>query len=264
MEHNNQISVKNLRYGYEKGKEIIHGVNVSFAPGKMTALLGANGCGKSTFLNLIAGVLRPDAGEILVNETNIRLLNRKALAKMIAVVHQSNSAPGDMTVEKLVMAGRTPYREWFHGISQEDERAVREALEDTDTLELASRPVLSLSGGQMQRVWLAMALAQETDILLLDEITTYLDIHYQLELLHLIAELNRKKGLTVIMVLHDLNLALDYCQEAVVMKNGQILAAGAAEQAVEETVLEAAFDVAVSIVTAGDRRHCIFRRKAEH
>lgn len=264
MEHKNQISVTNLRYGYEKGQEIIHGVTASFAPGKMTALLGANGCGKSTFLNLIAGVLKPNAGEILVNDKKIRLLNRKALAKMIAVVHQSNAAPGDMTVEKLVTAGRTPYRERFHGLSKEDERAVREALEDTDTLELASRPVLSLSGGQMQRVWLAMALAQETDILLLDEITTYLDIHYQLELLHLIAELNRKKGLTVIMVLHDLNLALEYCQEAVVMKKGQILAAGAVEQAVTETVLEEAFDVAASIVEAGDRRHCIFRRKAEH
>lgn len=264
MDHKNQISVTNLRYGYEKGQEIIQGVTASFAPGKMTALLGANGCGKSTFLNLIAGVLKPDAGEILISGKRLRLLNRKALAKMVAVVHQSNLAPGDMTVEALVTAGRTPYRERFRGLGKEDERAVREALEDTDTLALSSRPVLSLSGGQMQRVWLAMALAQETEILLLDEITTYLDIHYQLELLHLIAELNRKKGLTVIMVLHDLNLALDYCQEAVIMKKGKILAAGNTEHAVTEAVLEEAFDVAASIVSAEGRRHCVFRRKAEN
>ncbi|MGN0158700.1 MAG: ABC transporter ATP-binding protein [Brotaphodocola sp.] len=263
MENKNRVLVKNLCYGYEKKTEIIHGITASFSPGKMTAMLGGNGCGKSTLLNLIAGILKPDSGEITLNGNNIRLMNRNTLAKMISVVHQNNNAPGDMTVEKLVMAGRTPYREKFRPFSKKDEVAVREALADTDTANLASRPVSALSGGQMQRVWLAMALAQETDILLLDEITTYLDIHYQMELLHLIAELNRKKGLTVIMVLHDINLALEFCQEVLVMKQGSVLVQGKTEEAVTEQILEEAFGISSNIITVEGSRHCIFRRKAE-
>lgn len=263
MENRKMISVSELCYGYDKKNEILHGISAEFSPGKITALIGANGCGKSTLLNLIAGIYRPDSGEVTVNGNNLRLMNRNTLAKMVSVVHQNNMAPGDMTVEKLVAAGRTPHRERFRPFSKKDETAVRAALEDTDTLDFADRPVSALSGGQMQRVWLAMALAQETDILLLDEITTYLDVHYQLELLHLIRELNRKKGLTVITVLHDINLALEFCEEVLVMKNGTVLAQGKIEEAVTKQVLDEAFQISSQIVSVDGTKHCIFHRKAE-
>lgn len=261
MENKNALSIKDLRYSYEKGKEILHGISASFTPGKITALIGANGCGKSTLLNLIAGVLKPDSGKILLNGRDIGTLKRTVVAQNIAVVHQSNTAPGDMTVEKLVAAGRTPYRTMFKPSGEEDALAIQKALTDTDTDKFADRVVSALSGGQMQRVWLAMALAQDTDILLLDEITTYLDIHYQLEILNLITELNRKKGMTILMVLHDINLAFEFCDEVVIMNDGHIAAVGDIDAAVNENILNEAFEVSSKIVSIDGKKHCIFSRK---
>ena len=261
MANKNEIFVADLHHSYEKGTEILHGVSAAFSPGKITALIGANGCGKSTLLNLMAGVMKPDSGTITVGGEDIRLTDRKTLAKQLAVVHQNNIAPSDMTVEKLICAGRTPYREAFKPFGAADMEAVIQALKDTDTAYLADRPIFSLSGGQMQRVWLAMALAQKADILLLDEITTYLDVHYQLQLLHLISELNRKNGLTVITVLHDINLAFSFCQEVVVMKQGSVLAQGSIDTAVTEQVLNTAFDVSSKIISVDGEKHCIFKRK---
>ncbi len=261
MENKNALSIENIRYSYEKGTEILHGISASFKVGKITALIGANGSGKSTLMNLIAGVLKPDDGKILVNGIDTALMKRTTVAKNIAVVHQSNTAPGDITVEKLVSTGRTPYQGVFRFSKREDKTAVEKALSDTDTAEYADRAVSSLSGGQMQRVWLAMALAQETGILLLDEITTYLDIHYQIEILHLIRELNRKKKITIVMVLHDINLALEFCDEVIIMKDGYITAQGEINEAVSENVLNEAFEVSSKIVLADGRKHCIFSRK---
>lgn len=263
MEDRNLLTVENIRYSYDKGAEILHGVSAAFARGKITALIGANGCGKSTMLNLIAGVMKPDSGKILLNGNDISSVKRTVVARHIAVVHQSNTAPGDMTVEKLVSVGRTPYRGMFRSSGAEDAEAVRKALDDTNTAGYACRTVSALSGGQMQRVWLAMALAQETDILLLDEITTYLDIHYQIEILHLIRELNRKKGITVVMVLHDINLALAFCDEVVIMKDGRITAQGEIDATVNEATLDEAFDVASRIVLMGGKKYCIFSRKGD-
>ncbi len=260
MENRNALSIKNIHYSYEKGSEVLHGISTSFSVGKITALIGANGCGKSTLLNLIAGVMKPNSGKILLNGVDTSLLKRTAVAQNIAVVHQSNTAPSDMSVEKLVSAGRTPYQKMFHSLSSKDDEAVHKALCDTDTVDYAKKAVSSLSGGQMQRVWLAMALAQDTDILLLDEITTYLDIHYQLEILHLIKELNRKKNITIIMVLHDINLALEFCDEVVIMKNGNIIANGNIEDAVNETILNEAFGVSSKIVLIDKKKYCIFGR----
>lgn len=261
MEDKSTLSIKDLCYSYEKGKEILHGISASFTPGKITALIGANGCGKSTLLNLIAGVMKPDSGKILLNSKDIGTLKRAVVAQNIAVVHQSNTAPGDITVEKLVSAGRTPYRAIFKPPGEADALMIQKALTDTDTDKFAYRVVSSLSGGQMQRVWLAMALAQGTDILLLDEITTYLDIHYQLEILSLITELNRKKGMTVLMVLHDINLAFEFCDEVVIMKDGHIIAAGDFDTAVDENILNEAFEVSSKIVSINGKKHCIFSRK---
>ncbi len=263
MENKNALSVQDLHYSYEKGKEILHGISAAFTPGKITALIGANGCGKSTLLNLLAGVMKPDSGKILLNGRDIGTLKRTVIAQNIAVVHQSNTAPGDIPVKTLVSAGRTPYRTMLRPAGEEDARAIQRALSDTDTDKFADRTVSALSGGQMQRVWLAMALAQDTDILLLDEITTYLDIHYQLEILHLITALNRRKGMTILMVLHDINLAFEFCDEVVVMQDGRIAAVGDTDTAVTESILNEAFEVSSRIIRIDGKKHCLFSRKGE-
>lgn len=264
MEHRG-LSVLDLRFTYEKGADpVLKGISSWFSKGEMTALLGANGSGKSTLIKLLSGVLKPAGGDICLDGKPLGAWERKEAARRIAVVHQNNTAPPDYTVQKLVALGRTPYRKRFGSQDREaDAAAVRQALLDTDTLSLAERQVSELSGGQMQRVWLAMALAQQTDILLLDEITTYLDIHYQLELLHLIRELNEKRGITVIMVLHDLNLAMEYCHRAVVMKEGQILSQGTIGEAVTEEVLEQAFCVSAQLTEQNGKKYCVFHRKGE-
>ncbi|WP_426350282.1 ABC transporter ATP-binding protein [Alloiococcus sp. CFN-8] len=261
MENKSQLSVENLTFSYDKEKEILHGISASFSNGKITAILGPNGCGKSTLLNLLSGVLKPSSGNITLKGCDIREIKRTEVARNIAVVHQKNRAPSDITVENLVSAGRTPYKGFFKGSDKvEDQRAIEKALRDTETLEFAERPISALSGGQMQRVWMAMALAQETDILLLDEITTFLDIHYQLEILHLISELNRKNGTTILMVLHDINLAFEFCDEVIIMKEGNIIAQGDINRVVDEEILKEAFDVSAKILTIDDKKQCIFSR----
>lgn len=261
MENKNALSIADIHYSYDKKNEILHGVSAAFSSGKITALIGANGCGKSTLLNLMAGVLKPDAGHIFLNGKDVKNLKRSLVAQNIAVVHQSNTAPADMTVEKLVSVGRTPYRTLFQGFREEDAKRIEKALKDTDTDKLREKAVSSLSGGQMQRVWLAMALAQDTDILLLDEITTYLDIHYQIDILHLVRELNQKKNMTIIMVLHDINLALEFCDEVVIMKDGHIRAQGKINEVVNEEILDEAFEVSSKILYIDGKKHCIFSRK---
>lgn len=260
---NNLITVSGLCFGYDKGKDILHDVSVDFASGKITALLGANGSGKSTLLNLIAGIMQPRQGEILLQGQSIRQMNRNALAKLVSVVHQKNTAPADMTVRKLVSAGRTPYQRLFKGMTAEDEAVVELAMKNTEILDFADRPISALSGGQMQRVWLAMALAQDTEVLMLDEITTYLDIHYQLELLHLIREINEREKKTIIMVLHDINLAMAYCHEAAVMKDGCMLQAGDIKSVVSQQTLEKTFAVKAKLLQLEDGPHCIFSRKGD-
>lgn len=261
MENKYALSAKEVCYAYEKGTDILRNISVSFKKGRMTALLGANGCGKSTLLNLLAGTIKPDDGTVYINGSDIRNMKRMTLARQLAVVHQNNTAPSDITVKKLVMAGRTPYKRFFQTAGEEDEEIVEQALRDTHMEALKDRAVSALSGGQMQRVWLAMALAQNTGILLLDEITTYLDIHYQMELLHLIRELNKKKNLTLVMVLHDINLAMEFCDEVVVMKHGEVLAQGDMDTAVDEKILNTAFEVSSKIMRLDGRKYCIFSRK---
>lgn len=261
MENKNSLSISDIHYSYDKKTEILHGVSATFSSGKITALIGANGCGKSTLLNVIAGVIKPEKGTIFLNGKDIKTLKRSIVAQNIAVVHQSNTAPLDISVENLVSVGRTPYQSLWRAFDREDEQAVQKALADTDTDKFAKRAVYALSGGQMQRVWLAMALAQETDILLLDEITTYLDIHYQIDILHLIRELNQKKNMTIVMVLHDINLALEFCDEVVIMKNGHIVAQGNIDEAVNERILDEAFEVSSKIVLIDGKKHCVFGRR---
>lgn len=191
----NIFTVKNLSFSYGK-QQVLNGLDFSLHEGRITTLIGANGCGKSTLFNLMTKNLKPDQGEVFLREENIANLRLKDFAREAAIVHQYNTAPPDLTVEKLVSYGRTPYHTM--GLSsdpQKDEEKIQWALEITHTSKHKDKPVTELSGGQKQRVWIAMALAQDTKVLFLDEPTTYLDVRYQLQILKLIQKLNREYGI---------------------------------------------------------------------
>lgn len=240
-------SVRNLSFSYGK-HEVIKNLSFDLHKGKITTLIGANGCGKSTLFNLMTKNLKPDSGIIELGKINIENIRLKDFAKSVAIVHQYNTAPTDLTVEKLISYGRNPYHKF--GVSQNakaDEEKINWAMEITNTAKLKDKPVAELSGGQKQRVWIAMALAQDTDILFLDEPTTYLDIRYQLEILKLIKKLNRDFGITIVMVLHDINQSLYYSDEIVAMKNGKIIAQGVPTEIITSELIQSVYDVALNI-----------------
>lgn len=229
---------------------IFDGLDLAIPEGQITTLIGANGSGKSTLFNLLTKNLKPTGGSIHLRGGDVSALRLRDFARLVAIVHQKNSAPGDLAVEKLVGYGRFPY----HGMgsaasTEEDERMVAWALEVTGLTEYARRPVSALSGGQTQRVWIAMALAQGSDVLLLDEPTTYLDIRYQLDILHLVKRLNSEFGMTVIMVLHDVNQALRYSDNLVALAGGRIVAQGAPDSIITPNLLEQVYGVRLGVTT---------------
>lgn len=241
------FTVKNLSFAYGK-HQVLQGLDVSLREGKITTLIGANGCGKSTLFNLMTKNLKPDQGEIQFQGQDIAHLRLKDFAKEVAIVHQYNTAPPDLTVEKLVGYGRTPYHTLgLSGDPQQDEEKIRWALEITHTVKHKDKPVAELSGGQKQRVWIAMALAQDTKVLFLDEPTTYLDVRYQLQILKLIQKLNREYGITIVMVLHDINQSLYYSDEIVAMKGGKIIAQGVPECILTGELVKEVYDVDLTI-----------------
>lgn len=244
---NNVFTIQNLSFAYGK-LQVLKGLDLTIPEGAITTLIGANGCGKSTLFNLMTKNLKPDEGSISLYGEDIASARIKDFAKQVAIVHQYNTAPSDLTVEKLVEYGRTPYH--TIGLSpnpQEDEEKVKWALEITNTTDIKDKPVTDLSGGQKQRVWIAMALAQDTKVLFLDEPTTYLDVRYQLEILRLIRKLNREFGITVIMVLHDINQSLHYSDEIVAMKDGRIIAQGLPEKIITSDLVKQVYDVDLQI-----------------
>lgn len=243
----NVFQIRGLSFAYGK-HTVLNGLDLDLHAGRITTLIGANGCGKSTLFHLMTKNLRPDAGRILLRDQDISACRLRDFARQVAIVHQYNTAPADLSVEKLVAYGRTPYQTM--GLSPDpeaDAEKIRWALEITHTDKYRDKPVAELSGGQKQRVWIAMALAQGTQVLFLDEPTTYLDIRYQLQILHLIRQLNREYGMTIVMVLHDINQSLHYSDEIVAMSDGQVCAHGLPEEIVTPQLIRRVYDVDLAI-----------------
>ena len=242
----NVFQIRGLSFAYGK-HTVLKGLDLDLHAGRITTLIGANGCGKSTLFHLMTKNLRPDAGRIL-RDQDISACRLRDFARQVAIVHQYNTAPADLSVEKLVAYGRTPSQTM--GLSPDpeaDAEKIRWALEITHTDKYRDKPVAELSGGQKQRVWIAMALAQGTQVLFLDEPTTYLDIRYQLQILHLIRQLNREYGMTIVMVLHDINQSLHYSDEIVAMSDGQVCAHGLPEEIVTPQLIRRVYDVDLAI-----------------
>ena len=243
----NIFQIRGLSFAYGK-HTVLKGLDLDLHAGRITTLIGANGCGKSTLFHLMTKNLRPDAGRILLRDQDISACRLRDFARQVAIVHQYNTAPADLSVEKLVAYGRTPYQTM--GLSPDpeaDAEKIRWALEITHTDKYRDKPVAELSGGQKQRVWIAMALAQGTQVLFLDEPTTYLDIRYQLQILHLIRQLNREYGMTIVMVLHDINQSLHYSDEIAAMSDGQVCAHGLPEEIVTPQLIRRVYDVDLAI-----------------
>lgn len=234
-----------LSYGEQP---IIENLDLAIPKGQITVLIGGNGSGKSTLLRSMARLLKPDSGAVLLDGANISSMSTKDVARQLSILPQGPSAPEGLTVLQLVKQGRYPYQSWLKMWSEEDERMVKRALKATGTEELAERTVDSLSGGQRQRAWIAMTLAQGTKTILLDEPTTYLDLTHQIEVLDLLFELNELENRTIVMVLHDINLACRYAHHIVAVKDKTVYAFGKPEEIVDEQLIRHVFDMECRIV----------------
>jgi iron complex transport system ATP-binding protein len=241
------LTSTDLSLSYESASILEH-LDIGIEQGEIVSLVGPNGCGKSTLLRGLARLLRPSGGAVCLDGKEIHQLPTRELARKIGVLPQNASAPEGLTVHELVAQGRFPHQSWLRQWSEEDERATQEALRITHMQQMADRPIDTLSGGQRQRAWIAMALAQDTDILLLDEPTTFLDMAYQLDVLDLARRLNREKGMTIVLVLHDLNQAARYTDRMIVLGDGHVVADGTPQEVLTPEMLAAVFGVAVNIV----------------
>lgn len=228
---------------------IISDLEIAIPAGKITVLVGANGCGKSTLLRGLARLLKPRTGTVFLDGKSIAKLSTKEVAKQLGILPQSPVAPEGLTVRELVAQGRYPHQGWLQQWSPEDERLTEQALVTTNLMHLANRPLETLSGGQRQRAWIAMALAQNTEVLLLDEPTTFLDLAHQVEVLDLLYDLNQTQGRTIVMVLHDLNQACRYADYIVAIASGQIYAQGTPSQVMTEDTIEQVFMLSCRIIT---------------
>ena len=248
------FSINHLTFSYDGKENIFDDLKLDISQGKITTLLGGNGCGKTTLFNLMTKNLKVQKNQILFQGQDVSAMRLKEFATQVAIVHQKNTAPSDISVKKLVSYGRIPYKSLYpksKSSSDEDEKMITWALEVTDTLKLKDRTVGELSGGQMQRVWIAMALAQGTDVLFLDEPTTFLDVRYQLQVLKLVKRLNCEYGKTIIMVLHDINQALYYSDEIITLAKGQVCAQGRPLEIVNKELLKDVYDVSLDVRNYG-------------
>ncbi|WP_122816428.1 ABC transporter ATP-binding protein [Nocardioides pantholopis] len=241
------LTVEDLTLGY-RDRTVIEALDLAVPTGKVTAIVGANACGKSTLLRSMSRLLAPRAGQVLLDGKQVHRLPAKELARTLGLLPQSPVAPEGIVVSDLVGRGRNPHQRILSRWSAEDDQAVAAALDATQTADLADRPVDELSGGQRQRVWIAMALAQQTDVLLLDEPTTFLDVSHQVEVLDLLTDLNRSRGTTIVMVLHDLNLAARYADQLIALAGGRLHAAGDPHAVLTEETVRAVFGLESSVV----------------
>ncbi|WP_371480009.1 ABC transporter ATP-binding protein [Kitasatospora sp. NBC_00315] len=242
-----RLEARDLTLAYE-ARTVVEGLDLAVPDGRVTVIVGPNACGKSTLLRALGRLLRPTRGAVLLDGSELARVPTRRIAQRIGLLPQSPLAPEGITVGDLVARGRQPHQSWWQQWSAEDEEAVAEALLRTSTAELADRSVDELSGGQRQRAWIAMALAQGTDILLLDEPTTFLDIAHQVEVLDLVRRLNVEKGRTVVAVLHDLNQAARYADHLVAMRDGRIVAQGAPTEIVTAALVREVFGLESVIV----------------
>lgn len=237
------MEINQVTVSHDGTKRHLNSVTTAIQKGKVTTILGPNGCGKSTLLSVMSRNNRPAEGQARLEHRDLTDYKPKEFAKKFAIVYQQNDIPQDLTVEKLVMFGRMPYSSLLKKRTQEDEEAVTWALACTNLLEKRKQDLAALSGGERQRVWIAMALAQKSEMLCLDEPTTYLDIYYQLELLELIKELNERYGLTIIMVIHDINQAIRYSDHIILMNEGRIVAEGEPRMVITKAVIKEVYGV---------------------
>jgi iron complex transport system ATP-binding protein len=242
-----RLNAQGLSLGYDD-RTVVKDLSVDVLDGKVTAIVGANACGKSTLLRGLARLLKPKSGAVLLDGVALSEMSTVEVAKKLGLLPQSPVAPDGVTVADLVSRGRYPHQGWFRRWTDADHEAVAKALEATGTADLANRPLQQLSGGQRQRVWVAMALAQDTELLLLDEPTTFLDINHQVELLRLLRQLNQESGTTIVAVLHDLNLASRFCDHIIAMADGSIAAEGPPSEVITAELVAKVFGLACVIV----------------
>ncbi len=244
--HSLQVDSATLGYG---DRTVVEAFDLAVAPGRVTGIVGANACGKSTLLRAMARLLVPQAGRVVLDGRDLHRTPTRQVARTLGLLPQSPIAPEGIVVGDLVARGRHPHQGMLGRWTPADEEAVAEALRLTDTTELADRPVDELSGGQRQRTWIAMALAQQTDVLLLDEPTTFLDVAHQVDVLDLLTDLNHHRGTTIVMVLHDLNLAARYVDHLVAVCRGQLHVAGDPAEVLTPEVVRAVFGMESQVIT---------------
>ncbi|MGY1729559.1 ABC transporter ATP-binding protein [Geodermatophilus sp. SYSU D01062] len=242
-----RLAAEGLRLAYDD-RVVVDGLDLTLTDGSFTAIVGPNGCGKSTLLRALGRLLRPAAGQVLLDGRAIAKTPTREVARVLGLLPQTPVAPSGLTVADLVARGRHPHQSWLRQWSTADEAVVAEALTWTDMSDLADRPVDELSGGQRQRAWISMALAQGTDLILLDEPTTYLDLSHQIDVLELVSRLHAERGRTVVVVLHDLNLAARYAQRLVAMRDGVLVASGTPHEVLTEQLLADVFDLEARVV----------------
>jgi len=248
VSENTAMEVKDLSFAYGNNK-VLRQISLAVDAGKITTIMGANGCGKTTLFSLMTKNLTPGKGKVKLDGKNIQNLHLTEFAKKVSIVHQYNSSADDITVERLVSYGRTPHQKMMAGKNEEDARLIEWAMDVTNVTKYRDREMSKLSGGQQQRVWLAMALAQNTQILFLDEPTTYLDIRYQIEILKLIQKLNREYGITIVMVLHDINQAIHFSNWIIGLKDGKVVVEGAPDEVITMETLQQLYGIRLSVTT---------------
>ncbi|MEX5717887.1 ABC transporter ATP-binding protein [Geodermatophilus maliterrae] len=242
-----RLAAESVTLAYDE-RVVVRDLDLRLTDGSFTAIVGPNGCGKSTLLRALGRLLRPRAGQVLLDGRSIARTPTREVARVLGLLPQTPVAPAGLTVADLVARGRHPHQSWLRQWSTEDQAVVAEALSWTDMTDLADRPVDELSGGQRQRAWISMALAQGTDLLLLDEPTTYLDLSHQIDVLELVAGLHAERGRTVVVVLHDLNLAARYAHRLVAMHDGVLVASGTPHEVLTEQLLADVFDLEARVV----------------